>query len=84
MAEKDQTLPNQSFSLPPSASDLLICLRNMLMQSLLSKEGMNALCMLVCFVSLYDLLKSFCRRRVLLKDISTIFDLTQAVFLDCD
>lgn len=63
---------------------LLICLRSMLMQPLLSKEGMEVLCILVFSVSLDDFLKSFCRRHVLLKDVSMIFDLTQGVFLACD
>ena len=56
----------------------------MLMQPLLSKEGMEVFCILVFSVSLDDFLKSFCRRHVLLKDVSMIFDLTQAVFLACD
>lgn len=68
----------------PSNLSLLICLRNMLMQPLLSEEAMEVLCILVFSVSLDDFLKSFCRRHVLFKDVSMIFDLTQAVFLACD
>ena len=68
----------------PSNLSLLICLHNMLMQPLLSKEAMEVLCILILSVSLDDFLKSFCRRHVLLKDVSMIFDLTQAVFLACD
>lgn len=51
---------------------------------LLSRERMSVSCPLVFFVSLYDLWKSFRRGHVILKDVSMISHLTQAVLLHYD